>query len=188
MMGDVNAKLATIRLLAMDVDGVLTDGSIIYDEEGRELKRFHTLDGLGLTALKFADIEIAWITGRSSPAVLRRARELRIEHVLQGVRDKGAALRDLSSQLGVVRADVAYIGDDWNDLLAFESAGVRIAVSNAAAAVKDAADLITTAPGGSGAVREVCDRLLEAQGRSSDVISLYLASLREGAADATAGQ
>src|SRR4051794_137227 len=95
MTEDNIALLRPVRLLAMDVDGVLTDGSIVYDDEGRELKRFHVADGLGLTAVRFAHVQIAWITGRSSVAVLRRAKELHVEHLLQGVSDKGAALQAL---------------------------------------------------------------------------------------------
>jgi len=180
--------LRPIRLLAMDVDGVLTDGSITYDDEGRELKRFHVADGLGMTALLLADIQIAWITGRSSAAVARRANELRISHVMQGVRDKGAALQALTADLNLCQDEVAYAGDDWNDLLAFEASGVRFAVSNAVPQVKAAADVVTAAPGGTGAIREICDRLLEAKGLTADIVAAYLNALKETVADVSVGQ
>jgi 3-deoxy-D-manno-octulosonate 8-phosphate phosphatase (KDO 8-P phosphatase) len=188
MTDRINALLRPVRLLAMDVDGVLTDGTLGIDDTDREQKRFHVSDGLGLTAIRLADVTVAWLSGRSSPAVDARAAELRIPYVIQGVRDKGSALRQLSDKLGLSREAVAFIGDDWNDLLAFESVGVRIAVGDADELVRQAADFVTQRIGGRGAVREVCNALLEARGVKDDTLSRYLATLREASIDGSSGQ
>ena len=181
-------RLASIRLLAMDVDGVLTDGALSYDSEGAEHKRFHVADGLGLVLLRQLGVEIAWISGRASDPVERRARELGVRHVMQGVRDKSKALRELCSALAIPLGATAYIGDDWNDLPALAIAGVGIAVANAAEEVKQAAAIVTCDAGGQGAVREVCMRLIEARGVRDSCLKNYLASLVEPAADGMAGQ
>lgn len=180
--------LQSVRLLAMDVDGVLTDGTLTFDEVGGEQKNFHVADGMGLTALRLANIQVAWISGRSSAAVSRRAAELKITVLRQGVRDKGRALTDIATQLAVDREATAFVGDDWNDLMAFEAAGVRIAVANADPRVIGAADLVTMRTGGQGAIREVCDALLHAQNRTDGVLARYLGSLKESQADGSSGQ
>ena len=171
-------RLSEIRLLAMDVDGVLTDGTLAYEDSGSESKRFHVADGLGLTALRLSGYEIAWISGRRSPATERRAAELKIAHPLVGAADKFAALTELTRRLKLPAAQVAYIGDDWNDLLAFEAAGIRIAVANAVQEVKQRAHWITELSGGQGAVREVCNALLDGAGKRNTALETYLASLR----------
>lgn len=171
--------LTQVRLLAMDVDGVLTDGTLDYDSQGGLHKRFHVADGLGLVVLAQMGIPIAWITGRADAVVERRAAELRVEHLLQGVRDKGRALERLGASLNIPCAGIAYIGDDWNDLPAFAIAGVRLAVANAVVEVKQRADAVTLASGGAGAVREVCAALLKARGLQTQSLEVYLASLRE---------
>jgi len=187
-MLDKGALLTSVKLLAMDVDGVLTDGTLGYDEAGREQKRFHVADGMGLTALRMAGIQVAWLSGRDSLAVWKRARELRVSHVRQGVRDKGRALSEIAALLNLPKSAVAFVGDDWNDLLAFEAAGLRIAVRNADAEVCRAADLITERSGGHGAIREVCDALLQSQGLKDDTLSRYLDSLKDAHADDSSGQ
>lgn len=174
---EMRARLAKIRLLAMDVDGVLTDGTLGYSERD-EIKRFHVADGLGLTALRLMGIEIAWVSGRESAAVARRAAELKIAHALSGVGDKAEALRELMRRTGWNVEQIAYIGDDWNDLPAFAAAGVGIAVANAAPEVRSRAELITEQVGGQGAVREVCDALLHAMGKQETALETYLAYLR----------
>lgn len=166
-----------IRLLAMDVDGVLTDGAIIYDSTGVELKHFHVSDGLGIVILKQVGITVAWLSARENTIVERRAAELQVSYILQGTRNKGQALQELSEKLNVKRSDIAYIGDDWNDLPAFEAAGIRIAVSNAAPEILAAADIVTARPGGHGAVREVCERLLDARGQRATCLQAYLKTL-----------
>ncbi|HZO89674.1 MAG TPA: HAD hydrolase family protein [Chthonomonadaceae bacterium] len=185
---DICAKLARIRLLAMDVDGVLTDGTIGYDGQGAQQKRFHVADGLGLVVLGQEGIAVAWVTGRRDAAVERRAAELSVPYLLQGVRDKGRALRQLAAQLELAPEEIAYIGDDWNDLTAFAVAGVRLAVANAAEEVKAQADLVTTRSGGLGAVREVCESILEAHGRRGDAVAAYVAALCQGGDVPPSGQ
>ena len=173
-------RLVKVRLLAMDVDGVLTDGTLGYSERD-EIKRFHVADGLGLTALRLMGYEIAWISGRESAAVARRAAELKIPCLLSGVRDKAAALRERVRQSGHSAEQTAYIGDDWNDLPAFDEAGCAIAVANAAPEVLARADYTTRRPGGQGAVREVCDLLLEAADKRETALNAYLSLLRDEA-------
>lgn len=181
-------RLASIRLLAMDVDGVLTDGTLAYDSGGGEQKRFHVADGLGLVLLRQVGIEIAWISGRASVPMERRARELGVRHVMQGVRDKSKTLREVCSALAIPLEETAYIGDDWNDLPALAIAGVGVAVANAVEEVKQAAAIITRDAGGQGAVREVCMRLIEARGVRAVCLQNYLALLAEPGEGGMAGQ
>lgn len=178
---ELKSRLAQVRLLAMDVDGVLTDGTFAYDNGGGEQKRFHVMDGLGLVLLRLQQIEVAWISGRKSAIVTRRAQELGVAYVVQGVRDKRAVLNKLSESLQIPLTVTAYIGDDWNDLPAFAVAGVRIAVANAAQEVLERADVVTRHSGGQGAVREVCEMLLEARGEREVCLNAYLKSLEEPA-------
>jgi 3-deoxy-D-manno-octulosonate 8-phosphate phosphatase (KDO 8-P phosphatase) len=174
------ASLARVRLLAMDVDGVLTDGTLGYGSDGAEQKRFHVHDGLGLTLLAARGIQIVWISGRVNPAVERRAQELGVGRLLQGVRDKQVALQELTQALGLAVEQVAYIGDDWNDLGAFAASGVRIAVANARREVRERADFVTAAAGGQGAVREVCDALLDASCGREQALTDYIEALHSG--------
>lgn len=177
--------LRAIRLIALDVDGVLTRGDVTYVAgEGQllEAKSFHVRDGLGFGLARQAGLKVAWITGRSSAAVDHRAAELRIDALRQGARDKGQVLRQLQEELGVGRAETLYVGDDLNDLLAFEEAAVTAAPSDAAPEVQDAAMWITRAPGGGGVAREIIEGVLAAQGRLEEAAQLFLDSLRsEGA-------
>jgi 3-deoxy-D-manno-octulosonate 8-phosphate phosphatase (KDO 8-P phosphatase) len=172
-------RLARIRLLAMDVDGVLTDGTFAYDSEGGEHKSFHVADGLGIVLLRLTGIEVAWISGRASAIVERRGQELGIRHIVQGVRDKNRALRALCDSLAMPLEEVAYIGDDWNDLPALQIVGVAIATANAAEEVKRAADFVTYHAGGQGAVREVCMQLIDACGSRETCLKRYIVSLSE---------
>ena len=158
-------RAAAIRLLVLDVDGVLTDGSIVYGSGGEELKAFNIKDGLGIKLLQRAGVQVAIITGRSSAMVERRARELGIEHIVQGRSDKRAALAELCARLGMQLDQCAYMGDDLPDLAAVEAAGVGLTVADAAAAVREAADWRSSLPGGRGAVREACEALLTARGQ-----------------------
>ena len=173
--------LQPIRLIAMDVDGVLTRGDVTYlGGEGRlfEAKSFNVRDGLGFGLARQAGLKIAWITGRSSVVVDHRAAELRIDVLRQGARDKGQVLRQLQQELGIARAETLYAGDDLNDLLAFEEAAVTAAPSDAARRVQDAAAWITRAPGGGGVAREIIDAVLAAQGRLDEAAERFLDSLR----------
>jgi 3-deoxy-D-manno-octulosonate 8-phosphate phosphatase (KDO 8-P phosphatase) len=147
----------------MDVDGVLTDGTVIVSSDGTEAKRFSIIDGLGLKLLHDTGLELAWISGRVSGATAIRATELMISHVIQGRRDKLAALSALAAELGIALRDCAYMGDDMIDAPAIAAAGIGITVPTALPGALAAADYVTRRPAGLGAVREVCDLLLEAR-------------------------
>ena len=168
-MTKVQQRAAAVRLLALDVDGVLTDGSIYYGNAGEELKAFNIRDGLGIKLLQRAGVTVAIITGRQSEIVNRRARELGITEVVQGREDKRDALTELSGRLGVPLPECAYMGDDLPDLGAVKAAGLGMTVAGAAGAVAAAADWHSTVPGGSGAVREAAEFILEAMGVKSDI-------------------
>lgn len=152
-----------VRLLVLDVDGVLTDGRLYYGPRGEALKTFHVRDGHGIKQVLEAGIVVAIISGRKSAAVLRRARGLGIEHVFQGVEDKLAALRKLAKSLELTLEDCACVGDDTPDAPILNACGLGIAVADAHADALAAADLETSRPGGHGAVREVCDWLMAAR-------------------------
>ena len=153
-------EFADIRLLVMDVDGVMTDGKITYTGDGQELKSFNIKDGLGIKRAQASGIETAIITGRTSPMVERRARELGIAHLVQGREDKLAALSDLVDQMNLSRDQVAYIGDDLPDLTAIESVRLGACPADAATKVKSKANWVSTRAGGDGCVRELCDLLV----------------------------
>ena len=151
---------ADIRLLVMDVDGVMTDGKIIYTSDGQELKSFNIKDGLGIKRAQASGIETAIITGRTSPMIERRALELGIAHLVQGREDKLAALSGLLKQMDLSLDQVAYIGDDLPDLRAIESVKLGACPADAAFEVKSQANWVSTRAGGDGCVRELCDLLM----------------------------
>lgn len=151
---------ADIRLLVMDVDGVMTDGKITYTSDGQELKSFNIKDGLGIKRAQASGIETAIITGRKSPMVEHRAREMGIAHLVQGREDKLAALSDLVDQMNLSLDQVAYIGDDLPDLTAIESVKLGACPADAATEVKSKANWVSTRSGGDGCVRELCDLLV----------------------------
>jgi 3-deoxy-D-manno-octulosonate 8-phosphate phosphatase (KDO 8-P phosphatase) len=153
-------RWAAIRLFAMDVDGVLTDGTVQISSDGKEAKWFSILDGYGLIRLGGAGIKTAWISGRESGATTLRAKELKIPHLIQGRTDKLAALQELAAQLGLDAQDCAYMGDDFIDAPAMNWAGIGIAPREAMPAALATADYVTERPSGRGAVREVCEFLL----------------------------
>lgn len=159
-MDAVLERARRIRLLVLDVDGVLTDGRLYISASGEELKVFHVRDGSGLVAAQRAGIAVAIISGRDSAAVTRRAAELGIRHVRQGVSDKGAELDRLLAELGVAAEHAACVGDDTPDLPMLRRAGLAVAVADAHPALREAAHWTTPSNGGQGAVREVCDLLL----------------------------
>lgn len=156
-------RWAAIRLFAMDVDGVLTDGTVQISSDGSEAKAFSILDGFGLRQLDHAGIHTAWISGRASGATSVRAKELKIPHLVQGRIDKLAALQELAAKLGLDATQCAYMGDDTIDVPAIEWAGVGIAPPEAMPAAVAAADYVTERRAGRGAVREVCEHLLAAR-------------------------
>jgi 3-deoxy-D-manno-octulosonate 8-phosphate phosphatase (KDO 8-P phosphatase) len=162
-LANYQAALARVRLLVLDVDGVLTDGRLFYGAKGEALKVFHVRDGHGIKEVMNAGITVAIISGRKSAAVARRAAELGIRHVAQGVSDKIAALRSLAKSRRVKLEDCCCLGDDTPDVPVIEACGVGIAVADAHPDALAVADLVTQAAGGRGAVREVCDWLLAAR-------------------------
>ena len=155
-----------IRALVLDVDGVLTDGRIYLDGRGHELKVFNTKDGHGLRKAAAAGIAVCWISGRTSPATARRAKELGIPYCFQGVRDKGVRIARLARRLRLGRAEIAAMGDDEPDLPLFEAAGLSACPADAARAARRAATLRMRAPGGAGAVREFIEIILKRNGQS----------------------
>ena len=155
-----------IRLFAMDVDGILTDGTLRISSDGSETKIFSVLDGMGLTRLARAGITTAWISGRLSGATTVRAQELKIPHLIQGRTDKLAALQEVAAQLGLLASDCVYMGDDDIDAGAIRWAGVGATVPHAMPAALKVADYVTARLPGFGAVREVCEHILAAQGHS----------------------
>jgi 3-deoxy-D-manno-octulosonate 8-phosphate phosphatase (KDO 8-P phosphatase) len=158
-----------VRLLVLDVDGVLTDGRLYYGARGEALKVFHVRDGLGLKLLAAAGIEVAVISGRRSGMTGRRCRELGVRHLQQGVEDKLAAFKRLSARLGVPASECACVGDDLPDVPLMREVGLSFAVADSHPEARSAARVITRLPGGSGAVREVCEDLLEARRRAASV-------------------
>jgi len=158
-------KAEAIKLLILDVDGVLTDGQILLTEQGEELKSFNAKDGHGLRMLMADGIEIALISGRNSKAVDFRAGDLGIREVHQGVRDKGPLCEKIIRQRNLRKDQVCCVGDDVPDLPLFEHAGISFAVSDASPVIKDLATYTTRQGGGRGAVREVCEVLLESRGK-----------------------
>ncbi len=157
----------------MDVDGVLTDGRIIYNDNGEEIKSFHVRDGLGIKLLQKCGVEVALLTSRISEALLHRCRDMKIETVLQGMEPKMAAYEWLLNKKGLVDSEVAYVGDDWVDIQILKRVGLAVAVRNADAAVMSFVDYVTHQDGGQGAVREVCELILEAKGLRKKALDEY---------------
>lgn len=168
------AKAGSIRLLALDVDGIMSDGKLFFSASGDELKGFNILDGMGLKQVMAAGITVAVITGRSSPLTKRRMNDLGIRHLLQGREDKKAALEELAAQLSLGADQIAYMGDDLPDLPAIRFAGLGITVPNGYWLVREHADYCTRARGGEGAVREACDLLLLGHGKLDHALAAYL--------------
>ena len=157
-------KLKRIKMLLFDVDGVLTDGSIIYNDRGVETKVFNVKDGLGLKLLMAAGIQAGIVTGRTSNALYYRCKNLGITHIFDGVRDKAAVLKFVSDQTKISTDEIAFVGDDLPDLPIMRRVGLPIAVADAHETVLAKADMVTSAKGGSGAIREICEMILKAQG------------------------
>jgi len=159
----VSSTAASIELLVLDVDGVLTDGRLYFGPRGEALKSFHVRDGHGIKQLRRAGIAVAVISGRRSAATRSRCRELGIRHVLEGVEDKLSALEELCRRLDIVRERCACVGDDTPDVPLMRAVGLAFAVADAHPEARRAADRTTRLAGGHGAVREVCDQLLRAR-------------------------
>src|SRR5687767_999905 len=171
---ELRQRAARVKLLLMDCDGVLTDGRIWILENGEDQKAFHTRDGLGIELLHRAGLMSGIISGRTSSALERRAQSLGISFLWQGLNDKRQAFAEALSKAKVTNEEVAFVGDDLTDLPLMVQCGVAFAVADASEEVKRRAHYVTAANGGNGAVREVCELLLKAQGRWDDLVKSYL--------------
>ena len=171
-MKDVD--FAEIKLLALDVDGVLTDGTLIINVDGSESKFFNSLDGHGIRMWQRAGLKVALISGRTSVPTERRAEQLQIEYVFQECHYKLPVIEKLAGQLGLSSANIAFVGDDLTDMPVMRYVGFAVAVANAVDEVKQCADYVTTRPGGSGAVREVIEYILKNSGRWQELMKRYL--------------
>ncbi len=167
-------KIKRLKLLILDVDGVLTDGRLFFDDNGTEYKCFHARDGHGIKLLRQSGVEVAVISGRKSNSVALRMRNLGVEHVYQGHENKRAAFSEILEILQLTPEQVAHVGDDVLDLPIMVQAGFAVAVQDANFAVKRHADWCTTVPGGLGAVREVCDLIMQVQGTFDGMLLSYL--------------
>ena len=173
-MQDINTKAATIRLVIFDVDGVLTDGGLFIGDDGQEYKQFNSKDGHGMVMLQHSGVQIGIITGRTSEVVRIRMAGLGIEHVFQGKREKLPAYEELKALTGLDDEFIAYVGDDVVDLPVMTRAGLAIAVQDAHPLTKQHAHWVTPSGGGRGAAREVCELIMDAQGKLDDALSIYL--------------
>ena len=176
MDATLRERAARIRMLVLDVDGVLTDGKLYFDHAGNEMKAFNTRDGLGMKALQRSGIEVAVITGRKSEAVTHRMRQLDIQHVYQGREDKMNAFLHLLEKTGLDAGQICYAGDDWIDLPVLLRAGLAVTVQDSDERVKEHVHWITERKGGDGAVREICNLILAAQGKDQSILDEILAS------------
>ena len=170
----LTASLQKIKLLALDVDGVLTDGTIYISPAGEVFKGFNAKDGMGISCALRNNLQIAVITGRQSPIVERRCEELGIKLFMQGVKDKRLALQKMAQELGLTREEIAYMGDDLNDIPAFKASGLSLVPADGSIEVLAVADIITKAKGGRGAVREAITMILAAQDNWEQIVNSYL--------------
>jgi len=176
MDATLKERAANVRMLVLDVDGVLTDGKLYLDHAGNEMKAFNARDGLGMKALQRSGIEVAVITGRQSEAVAQRMAQLDIQHVYQGREDKLNAFLHLLELTGLDAHQVCFTGDDWIDLPVLMRVGLAVSVADAEDRVKDQAHWITKRNGGDGAVREICNLILAAQNKDQIILDEILAS------------
>lgn len=173
----ITAKAKKIKLVIFDVDGVLTDGRIVLDNNGNEFKAFHVRDGHGIRMFIKAGFKVALITGRESKVVARRARELGIAEVFQKSHNKAEAYRKVIKKFGVSDEEVAYVGDDVVDLPLFMIVGLPVAVADACSEARKASAYVTKAAGGRGAAREVCELILKAHSKWKDLVNEYCAQV-----------
>jgi len=169
----VELKARSIKLLVLDVDGVMTDGRVIFTDSGEEVKAFDVKDGHGIKMLMRSGVGVALLTGRESRVVLHRARDLEIDMVYQGAHNKLLVFEEILRQKGVKSDEVCYVGDDLVDLPVMKRVGLSVSIADAYEELRDSADYVTQSPGGRGAVREVCDLILKAQGKWQDTTSRY---------------
>lgn len=173
-MQKIIEKAKNLKLLILDVDGVLTDGRLFFDDNGKEYKSFHARDGHGIKLLRQTGVEVAIISGRKSNSVALRMKSLGIEYVYQGHENKIAAFNEIIQSLSIEPEQAAHVGDDLLDLPIMTRVGLSIAVHDANFAVREYADWCTETPGGLGAVREVCDFIMQAQGTFDSVLKSYM--------------
>ncbi|SEQ26683.1 3-deoxy-D-manno-octulosonate 8-phosphate phosphatase (KDO 8-P phosphatase) [Ectothiorhodospira magna] len=174
MTASFTERARRVRLVIFDVDGVLTDGSLFLDDDGRQYKAFNSKDGLGLRMLMDSGVQVGILTGRRSGVVEHRMRELGIRLVVQGRRDKQVALEGLLAEAGVDAGDTAYVGDDLVDLPVMRRVALAVAVADAHPLVREQAHYVTQQPGGRGAAREVCESIMEAQGTLQAAVAAFL--------------
>jgi len=172
---DIDARAKRIKLLLMDCDGVLTDGRLWLTADGDEQKTFHARDGQGISLCHHAGLKTGIISGRTSSAVERRAQDLKMSYVRQYAKDKVKALDEILAAAGVTADECAYIGDDVADIPVMQRVALAVAVADAVPETKQAAHYVTGLKGGHGAVREVCDLILKAQGKWDEVMKRFLA-------------
>lgn len=170
---EIYERAKAVKLLILDVDGVLTDAGLYYSHDGDTMKAFNTRDGLGLTWMPKIGVELAIITGKSSEIVKQRAKTLKIDHIYQGALNKREPYEALLKKLHLTEQEVAYIGDDIIDWPVMKRVGLSIAVANAEAFIKEHADWVTEREGGKGAVRDVCDLLIKAKGKFDEFLHYY---------------
>ncbi len=170
---DAASRASLVRLVALDVDGTLTDGRLFIGPSGEAMKAFSVRDGFGLTLLREAGVKLVMITARQSAIVETRAAELRFDEVRQGVKDKAAALREICTRFGLGVQQAAYVGDDWPDLRAMALAGLAASVADAPEAVRERAHWVSLAPAGRGAVREFAEFVLQSQQRLEAALARY---------------
>ncbi len=168
-----HSDLPSIKLLLLDVDGVLTTGQVVYSDSGEEIKAFSVKDGLGLRLAMDNGIQVGIVTGRSSGALAHRCRNLGIDLVFDNVSDKAARLSDITSQTGIPAEQMAFIGDDLPDIPLMRRVGLAVAVADAVPEVLAAANMVTAAKGGCGAVRETCEKLLKARGNWGSILDRF---------------
>jgi 3-deoxy-D-manno-octulosonate 8-phosphate phosphatase (KDO 8-P phosphatase) len=171
---DISEKAKKLKLLILDVDGVLTDGKLFFDHQGNEYKSFHARDGHGIKLLRQTGVEVAVISGRKSPSVALRMKNLGIEHIYQGHENKIAAFNEILEKIGITADQAAHVGDDLLDLPIMIRVGLAIAVADANFEVAQRAHWCSSLPGGQGAVREVCDFIMKAQGTFDNVLNAYI--------------
>ena len=176
--------MQNVKLIVLDVDGTLTDGTLLYGDGGGQSKAFHVADGLGIVMAQAVGIRVAVLSGRASRVVETRMAELGVEDVIQNCGDKAQVLNELLEKYHLRAKEAAYVGDDINDLPAFEAAGVKIAVANASEHLKARADWVTPRAGGAGAVRDAIEEILRRQGRLDEAVAAYLARIKPDEATA----
>ena len=173
-MREITEKAKKLKLLILDVDGVLTDGRLFFDDKGKEYKCFHARDGHGIKLLRQTGVEVAVISGRKSNSVALRMKTLGVEYVYQGHENKIAAFNEIIQSLSIQPEQVAHVGDDLLDLPIMKRVGLSIAVNDANDPVKEYADWCTKTPGGQGAVREICDFIMRSQGTFDGILKGYM--------------